>query len=126
MVKLLNLFKYNAFMQFSEAKTAIEEAVKNRNMLMAIGECYVEYWGRAASKLPKGKRLLMIKGDSSFAIHQNRLLRPTNYMMNAMINCEIKDDAFIVSAKKLNPKEEIKVYFYSIDFLKDFEMESKN
>ena len=126
MVKLLNLFKHNAFMQFSEAKTAIEEAIKNKNMLMAIGECYVEYWGRAASKLPKGKRLLMIKGDSSFAIHQNRLLRPTNYMMNAMINCEIKDDAFIVSAKKLNPKEEIKVYFYSIDFLKDFEMESKN
>lgn len=57
----------------------------------------------------------MIKGDNSFAIHQNRLLRPVNYMMNARIHFEVQDNAFVFSARKQKPKEEIKVYFYRID-----------
>jgi len=87
---------------------------------------YVEYWGRAASKLPLGKRLLMIKGDSSFAIHQNQLLRPTNYMMHAAIKCELLGEKLIVSAQKLKPKEKITVAFDSIEFINAFEMEEKS
>src|SRR3989344_6833736 len=100
---------------FVSAENEIREAVKSKNMLLIFGECSVEYWGRAASKLALGKRLLMIKGDSSIAIHQNRLLRPTNYMMKAGISTKVLDDnTFLVKAVKQNPKEEIKVFFKSI------------
>jgi RecB family endonuclease NucS len=102
-------------MQFSQAKTQIEEAILKKNMCLVVGECYVEYWGRAASKLPKGKRLLLIKGDNSFAIHQNKLLRPTNYMMGVRIACKLQDDFLQVSSKKIKPKEQIEVNFYSIE-----------
>jgi hypothetical protein len=106
----------------SQLKKRIEDAVNNKKMLMVVGECYVEYWGRAASKLPKGKRLLLIKGDGSFAIHQNRLLRPINYMMNAVISTETENGFLNVKARKLNPKEEIKVKFFEVEFCQEFEM----
>jgi len=110
-------------MDFSQAHKQIDEAIKSKHMLMVIGNCYVEYWGRAASKLPKGKRLVMIKGDNSFAIHQNRLLRPVNYMMDARIHFEVTDNTLIMSARKQKPKEEIKVYFYRIDAVHSYEMD---
>ena len=102
-------------MDFSQAIEQISEAVNAKKMLMIVGNCYAEYWGRAASKLPKGKRLVMIKGDNSFAIHQNRLLRPVNYMMGAKIHFEVLDNVLLLSAKKNSPKEEIKVFFYRVD-----------
>jgi len=84
---------------------------------------YVEYWGRAASKLPKGKRMLLIKGDASFAIHQNKNLRPTNYMMDAAISHELESGNLVLKATKRKPKESITVTFYGIEFAKAFEME---
>lgn len=102
-------------MDFSQALAQISEAVNSKKMLMIVGNCYVEYWGRAASKLPKGKRLVMVKGDNSFAIHQNRLLRPVNYMMGAKIHFEALDNVLLLSAKKNSPREEIKVFFYRVD-----------
>lgn len=113
-------------MQLEQAKKEIEEAVKSKSLAVCVGECYVEYWGRAASKLQRGKRLLMIKGDGSFAIHQNKLLRPTNYMMDAAISCSMKGGTLELNAKKLKPKEEIRVVFYSVDDVKSYELESRN
>ena len=63
-------------MDLEQAQKRIKEAISRKDLLILVGECYVEYHGRAASKLPRGKRLLLIKGDNSFAIHQNRLLSP--------------------------------------------------
>ena len=109
-------------MELEQAQKKIEKAVQSKHLCNVVGTCYVEYIGRAASKLPKGKRLLMIKGDNSFAIHQNRLLRPTNYMMRAAIAIGIEDNALVISAKKNRPKESIKAIFYSIDDVQAYEM----
>ncbi len=113
-------------MDFEQAKETIFHALSKKNMILCIGKCYVEYWGRAASKLPKGKRMLLIKGDNSFAIHQNRLLRPVNYMMNCQISQKISDNALILEARKTKPKETMKVFFYSIDFLETFKMDESH
>src|SRR3989338_7842443 len=48
-------------MQLEQARNLILEAIGRKDLLMVVGDCNVEYWGRAASKLPRGKRLLMIK-----------------------------------------------------------------
>ena len=109
-------------MQLEQAQKEIRQAISARHLCNIVGDCYVEYWGRAASKLPKGKRLLMIKGDSSFAIHQNRLLRPTNYMMGASISIEPDAGTLVITASKPNPKETIKAVFYCIDDVRAYEM----
>lgn len=109
----------------SEAEPLIKRAVSANEMLVVIGNCYVEYFGRAASKLLNGKRMLLIKADKSFAIHQNKYLRPINYMMNADITVKFNaaNECLEVIASKRNPKETIKVTFNSIDFLQGFKLD---
>ena len=109
-------------MELEQAHSLIKEAIGRKDILMVVGECYVEYVGRAASKLPRGKRLLLIKGDNSFAIHQNRLLRPTNYMMGARIGCSLENGSLVITAKKLKPKETIKAMLYSVEGLHSYPM----
>ncbi|MDD5147979.1 MAG: endonuclease NucS [Candidatus ainarchaeum sp.] len=109
-------------MDFGQARKQILDSIKAKHLCNVVGDCYVEYVGRAASKLPKGRRLLMIKGDCSFAIHQNRLLRPTNYMMGAAISCELEGNTLLITASKSNPREIIKAIFYGIDDVRAYEM----
>ena len=123
---LLNCFHFDDIMQLGQAQKQIMQAIEKKHMLCLVGTCFVEYWGRAASKLPKGKRMLLIKGDSSFAIHQNKHLRPVNYMMGARIASELKGGALVLSARKKRPEESIVVSFYSVDFAQAFEMEDKH
>ena len=115
-------------MKLIEAQKKILEAIKQSNMCIAVGECYVEYEGRASSKLPKGKRMLLIKGDSSISIHENRLIRPTNYMMGASIACTIdkEKNALLVSAKKIKPKERIGAWFFDIEDVINFDIPETN
>jgi len=110
-------------MELKQVQKQIMQAIERKEMLCVVGNCYVEYWGRAASKLPKGKRMLLIKGDSSIAIHQNKNLRPINYMMGARIASELGDAGLVLSAQKRKPVEKITVTFYDVEFVKAFEME---
>ncbi|MFH1545467.1 MAG: endonuclease NucS [archaeon] len=111
--------------QLSDAKKLIEGILNKREMLLVTGECFVRYQGRAGSKLPKGKRMLMVKADKSFAIHQNRFLRPVNYMMNAVVSTKLKENVLVIEALKRKPKELIEVFFYSVDFVKGLEIEGE-
>ncbi len=111
----------------AEAKDKINASLNSDKMLIVIGECFVQYQGRAGSKLPKGKRMLLVKGDKSFAIHQNTKLRPINYMMNASASVELNSEkkALVISAVKRKPKEKLDVFFYSVDFVESFEIEGE-
>ncbi len=111
--------------QLNKAKDAIEAGINSDKMLIVIGECFVQYQGRAGSRLPKGKRMLLIKSDKSFAIHQNTKLRPINYMMNAVPSILLDDEnkCLVISALKRKPKEKIEVFFYSVDFVDSFEID---
>ncbi len=113
-------------MELGEAKSLIEGAVSRRELLIVVGSCYVEYWGRAASKLPRGNRVLMVKGDGSFAIHQNKKLNAVNYMIGASVNCALEEGHLMVIARKSKPKETMNVRFHSIDFVQSFDIEGKD
>jgi len=111
----------------SDAQEKIKTGIDSGKMLIVIGECFVQYQGRAGSKLPKGKRMLLVKGDKSFAIHQNTKLRPINYMMNAQASVVLDSEknALVISVSKRKPKEKIDIYFYSIDFAESFDVEGE-
>jgi len=132
-------------MQFHEAREKILSSLKNKHMCLIIGECEVNYHGRASSILSLGKRLVIIKAHSSVSIHENRLIRPTNYMMDAKISCEIEgierdidkkeSDAvknenskkqLVLTAKKLKPHETISVKFSSILDVQNYDLPESN
>lgn len=115
-------------MKFVEVKEKFLSSLKNKEMCFIIGECTVDYDGRAHSNLPKGKRMLLVKADLSISIHENRLIRPTNYMMKATISCEINQETktLIVKAKRNNPKETITVEFTEIIDIKSYDLPESN
>lgn len=110
-------------MNLHEAKELMESAFSKKQLCIVIGNCRAEYWGRAASKLSEGDRMLLMKGDGSFAIHQNKYLRPVNYMMNSDMKVSFDEGKLVVLAEKEKPKESLKVFFDSIAFCQCFEMQ---
>lgn len=109
-------------LEFEKVKEEIETGILRQDMIVIVGNCFVDYHGRATSKLPKGKRLILIKGDTSVSIHQNRLVRPTNYMVNTKIGCEINDGTFIIRANKLKPAEKLTITFNQIHDVKRYDI----
>lgn len=110
-------------MQLSQAKERLDAALARKDLVMIVGDCEVKYQGRAASSLNSGSRLLLIKGDGSFAIHQNRLLRPTNYIMSTSWSTNMVDDKLVVEATKRSPKESLTVFLTNVEMLNIHTME---
>jgi len=113
-------------MELARAVDEIKAGIAKKHLVTICGVCEVDYLGRATSRLPRGKRLILIKGDNSISIHQNRLVRPTNYMMNTRIAIEPKEDGAVLFAKRLKPKESLTVTFDRIDDVQAYEMEISN
>ena len=58
--------------------------------------------------------MILIKADGSLSVHENRLIRPTNYD-EYKISCEIKTDKNIrITSKRNKPKETITIEFTKI------------
>jgi endonuclease len=113
-------------MDFINAKNELDAGILNKEMIIVVGNCFVDYLGRATSRLPKGKRLVLIKGDGSISIHQNKLVRPTNYMVGSRIGTEISENTLIMRAFKSRPDEKISVFFSEIQDIKRYSIEISN
>ena len=113
-------------MDFGQATDLIRDGLAKRHLVTVFGECSVDYVGRATSTLPFGKRLAMLKGDGSVSIHQNRLVRPTNYMVNTRLSIEENGGHAVLLAKKLNPREQLTITFRKILDVKSYPMEITN
>lgn len=94
-----------------EAYELIDEGFRRKAMIIILANCHVEYEGRARSKLDGGDRLVLIKKDGTFAIHQEYELDPVNWQAPGCKNkVSLYDDMIILTSKKIKPNEEIKVY----------------
>ena len=110
----------------ADAKVEIEHGILQGSMVTIVGHCSVDYYGRATSTLPIGKRLILIKGDGSISIHQNRLVRPTNYMVNTKISCELGECTLILRANKARPQESLTVTFKDVHDLRAYNIEQSD
>lgn len=57
-----------------ETERVVKEELSQRKTLLLIGSCWVDYKGRANSRLELGERVVMIKEDGSVLVH-----RPSGY-----------------------------------------------
>lgn len=62
-----------------EAESAVKEAIAQHKTLLVVGNCWVDYLGRARSTLEPGERILMIKGDGSLLVHRPVGYEPVNW-----------------------------------------------
>ena len=110
-------------MEQRQVLETIRNGLLSKNLLTIFGDCAVEYVGRATSILPSGKRLIIIKGDNSISIHQNRLVKPTNYMVKSRFSVQEKGNQFILTAKKDKPIETLTITFDSVDDINSYDLE---
>jgi RecB family endonuclease NucS len=100
-------------------------------MIIILAECYIEYEGRARSKLDTGDRLILIKKDGTFAIHQELNLEPVNWQAPGTKNIvSLKAGKVNITGKRTKPTEKLtvtitKTYtatYYNITDTKELEL----
>lgn len=79
-------------------------------------DCEIYYEGRGSTHAPRGVRLVMIKSDNSVAIHQDKDIKPVNYMSKATsIEMGVEEDGY-THLYASSSKESIHVVMYEVLF----------
>lgn len=109
---------------FEEAARVVNKALEERRLCVLLGNCVIRYEGRAASKLSEGDRLVIIKPDGTFLVHQKNRMTAINYQgPGARVSVQTSPDAFFVKAERSKPlRETIEVRFNTVQFADCFEM----
>lgn len=83
-----------------------------KTLLLVMGECMVDYHGRAKSILDWGERLIMIKQDGTVLVHQPVMREPVNWQPTGSITeFSTKDNHLILNCRHLKPPEKMTVAF---------------
>lgn len=96
----------------------VEEGLRKKATLMAFVCCKVEYEGRALSQLNWGERILLIKPDGSFLIHQEKNVAPINWQPpKSKTRSYLKGKNLFIESHKRTPKEKLTVEIKKIQFI---------
>jgi RecB family endonuclease NucS len=98
-----------------EAEKVLTNAVSKRKTILVIGDCWVNYSGRASSKLEPGERILIIKEDGSLLIHRSVGYEPVNWQPPGCIfHVQVTSNTLEIHAARQRPVESVKVFFDKI------------
>lgn len=102
-----------------EAAEFIKSAINSKNVILIIGECRVDYEGRASSRLELGERIVLIKQDGAVLVHRPVNYSPVNWQpSSSMIEVIYKDGVgLVIHAVRDRPREYLTVVFTKIHVL---------
>ncbi|MCD6592754.1 endonuclease NucS [Candidatus Bathyarchaeota archaeon] len=101
-----------------EAAEAVKSALSRRRILVMVGNCWVNYQGRARSILNPGERILIIKEDGSVLVHRPKGYEPVNWQPPGCIfHSGLEGDVLFIKAVRRKPREILQVFFDKIYFL---------
>ncbi|OIO26455.1 endonuclease NucS [Candidatus Micrarchaeota archaeon CG_4_10_14_0_2_um_filter_55_9] len=110
-------------MTLQKKSELIKSALSKGELCVVVGECQVKYEGRAISKLSAGDRLLVIKPDGTFLVHQGKGMKAVNYQGPGAKILVSDGDELCVTALRSKPiKEKIEVCFSRVDSVHSFPM----
>ncbi|HUO43204.1 MAG TPA: endonuclease NucS [Methylomirabilota bacterium] len=99
----------------NEAAELLEGAFRARNLVIMVGDCRVEYEGRASSTLEWGERVTIIKKDGSILVHRPTGYEPVNWQPpKCVIAVSRVEDAILITASRPHPRETITIEFRNI------------
>jgi len=95
-----------------EAAEFIKAAVSEHKAIVLVGNCWVNYKGRASSKLEPGERIVMIKEDGSVLVHRPIGYEPVNWQpAGCMFQTRTKGGTLHVRAVRRKPSESVNISF---------------
>jgi RecB family endonuclease NucS len=99
----------------SDALEFIEKNHKSKpekTMVLIVGECMVDYRGRAQSLLDWGERIVMIKQDGTVLVHQPIKREPVNWQpSDTKTDYCIEKDHLVIRSRHDRPPEKMKIIF---------------
>jgi hypothetical protein len=111
-----------------EALKKIKLGSEKQKTILIVGKCYVNYQGRASSKLELGERITIIKEDGALLVHRPKGYEPVNWMPGRNVTFHVKltkpknEEASVDSTNKIleiramrrKPQEAVTIYFEKI------------
>ena len=95
-----------------EAGEVVGQALSGKKVLLILGNCWVNYKGRASSKLEPGERVVMIKEDGSVLVHRPTGYEPVNWQPpGCTFQTSVDDDVLQVKAVRSKPFESVRLFF---------------
>jgi RecB family endonuclease NucS len=111
-------FKHLENPTVSDAFDLIDEGLRRKATILIFTSCKAIYEGRAISELGFGERIIMIKPDGSFLIHQERKTEPVNWQPpKSRTRVLIKDEKLLLESYRRTPREHLEVEIKKIHFL---------
>lgn len=81
----------------------VNDGFEKHKTLLLIGNCWVDYQGRASSTLGLGERIIIIKEDKALLVHRPRGYEPVNWMPGGKVTFHVS----IVRLKNPDRSEKI-------------------
>ena len=109
-----------------EIKLLVDSAVSSEGILTIFARCRVHYDGRAKSELGPGDRVIIVKPDGSFLIHQKEKREPVNWQPpGSVVRLEFREKPVLVSVRR-KPRETLEVeleevYLITVFHAEDYE-----
>jgi RecB family endonuclease NucS len=95
-----------------KAVELVRKALSERRVLVIVGNCWVDYRGRASSKLEPGERIVVIKGDGSVLVHRSSGYEPVNWQPpGCLFQTQVVDGVLQIRAVRKKPVESVKLFF---------------
>ncbi|MFQ6053570.1 MAG: endonuclease NucS [Candidatus Bathyarchaeia archaeon] len=95
-----------------EAFEAVRLGVSRRRTVVVVGNCRVDYEGRASSKLERGERIVLFKSDGSALVHRPRDYAPVNWQPpGSLFRTRVDDDNLTVRVFRRRENEVLEVSF---------------
>jgi RecB family endonuclease NucS len=95
-----------------DVERLIKDALAQRKALLLIGNCWVNYVGRASSRLEPGERIVMIKDDGSVLVHRASGYEPVNWQPpGSVFQTRVVEGVLEVRAVRRQPREAVHVHF---------------
>jgi RecB family endonuclease NucS len=101
-----------------DAAIFIKKAVSERKAVILVGNCWVDYRGRASSKLEPGERIVLIKEDGSVLVHRPAGYEPVNWQpAGCLFQTRTIGDVLRVRAIHRKPSESVSISFNHVYLL---------
>ena len=107
-----------------EMNRLINRVLSQRRVLLLVGNCWVDYEGRANSVLEPGERIVIIKSDGSLMVHRPRGSEAVNWQPPGCIfQSRIASGVFHLTATRVRPSEVLRIHFDRIYLLSSMKLE---
>jgi len=95
-----------------DAASMIRRSLSAQRLLIIVGNCRVEYKGRASSTLDWGQRVLIVKRDGSVLVHRPSGYEPVNWQPSkCMFRVEVGAESLSIIAARPQQKETLSLFF---------------